>query len=119
MDRKLALAMAVARLTDMLTLQLADANMTFIIVRIVMIFLFRRIWSKLSLGQGGKVESLTEEALIIMFWRRGGIDFHPVASSFLSSSSSVSFSFAQSDAALIEERISLMSENAFRWELES
>ena len=67
MDRRLALAMAVARLTDILTLQLAEANMTFIIVRIAIIFLFRRIWSKLSLGPGGKVLSLMDEALIIMF----------------------------------------------------
>ncbi len=67
MDRKLALDMAVAKLTVILTLQFMAANITFIIVLIAIIFLDRRICNRLSVGEVGKSESDVAEARIIIF----------------------------------------------------
>ena len=67
--------MAVARLTGMFTLQFAEASSTFNIVLIVIIFFDLSICRRLSLGFGGKVVSVTADALIIISWRRGGIFF--------------------------------------------
>lgn len=113
MDRRFALAIAVAMLTVIFMLQLIDANMTFIIVLIAMIFFGRRSCSRLSLGEVKKSASEIEEALIIMLCSSGGIDFQHEVSSFLSSSSSSSFSFALSESARIDDNISLISEKAF------
>lgn len=54
MERKLALAMAVAMLTVIFRLQLMDTNITFIMVLMAMIFLDQRICSRLSHGADGK-----------------------------------------------------------------
>ncbi len=114
-ERKFALAMAVARLTDMFTLQFTEASITFIIVRMVMTFLERRTWSRLSLGVLGKSVSDEEEAFMIMSWSRGGMVFHPDGSSFLSSSSSGLFKRSLSESARMVFRISLISEKALAW----
>ncbi len=67
MERRLALATVVAKLTVMLTLQLMEASKTFIIVQIAIIFFDRRICSKLSLGLDVKSTSDLDEALMIIF----------------------------------------------------
>lgn len=98
---------AVTILTVMFMLQLLDANIMFIMVQMAMIFFGHRSCSRLSLGDVRKYELEIEEAFIIIFCNNGGINFQLEISSHLSSSSSISFSFALSKSACIVDSISL------------
>ena len=79
-------------------------------------FFEHRISRGLLLGDDGKFELDIGDAFMIMDSRRGGIDVHPEASSFLSHSVRGLLSLFLMESAFLFIKISFMLEKALVWE---